>query len=107
MRKYYAAHPGVNSANVKQYRAKHPNKPHGTRINTTHTYREAIINFYLERDGSLCQLCLKPLNMEFVSIDHIIPVALGGLHRMNNLQLAHASCNSSAGIKIRKQSHGY
>lgn len=109
MRKYYAKYPAKNRDHVHDWRNKHANKnkPHGNRIHTTHTYREAIINFCLERDGSLCQLCLKPLVMEYVSIDHKIPVALGGLHRMNNLRLAHATCNSSAGLVVRQQVYGH
>ena len=59
--------------------------------------REAIF----ERDGWICQLCGKPVNpgIRFPdpmspSLDHIHPLALGGQHIPDNLQLAHYGCNS-------------
>lgn len=53
------------------------------------------------RDEGVCQLCNiaidrslawpHPLSM---TIDHIIPLSLGGSHEPSNVQLAHAVCNS-------------
>ena len=57
-----------------------------------------------ERDGWTCQLCGKPVSIETrfphqqsATLDHIIPVALGGRHRQSNIQLAHMICNSRKG----------
>lgn len=55
-----------------------------------------------ERDGWRCRLCGDPV-LRFVrfphprsaSIDHIVPVSLGGEHVTSNLQLAHFGCNSA------------
>lgn len=55
-----------------------------------------------ERDGWVCQLCLKPVDRSLPSgdpgaptIDHVVPVALGGDHADDNLRLAHRWCNNS------------
>ncbi|MFS0878278.1 helix-turn-helix domain-containing protein [Solibacillus isronensis] len=60
------------------------------------------------RDNGVCHLCNKKTNYnDFVitdhnhfiagdnypSIDHVIPIAKGGLHRWDNVKLAHRRCN--------------
>jgi 5-methylcytosine-specific restriction endonuclease McrA len=55
-----------------------------------------------ERDGGwLCQLCQEPIDLQllpgdpgFVTIDHVIPRALGGTNDRTNLRLAHNGCNT-------------
>lgn len=61
-----------------------------------------------ERDGWLCQICGEEIdrNLVFphprsVSLDHIIPISRGGLHRRDNVQCAHFGCNSGKGNKLR------
>lgn len=34
------------------------------------------------------------------SVDHVIPVCLGGTHDLSNLRPAHSRCNSSAGASL-------
>lgn len=60
-----------------------------------------------ERDGFICQLCMKPLDMDAVapnslspSIDHIVPLARGGDHGPENVQAAHLGCNTRKGANI-------
>jgi len=55
-----------------------------------------------ERDGWRCQLCHKKVDgslpadhMMSATLDHIIPLASGGLHEAANCQLAHRICNST------------
>lgn len=55
-----------------------------------------------ERDGWVCQLCLTPVDRSLMwpdpaskSLDHIVPVSMGGEHSPENVQLAHLGCNSS------------
>ena len=62
------------------------------------------------RDGWTCQLCLLPIDPEVAwpdpmsaSVDHVLPLALGGGHSMANVQSAHLGCNSSKGDKIVEQ----
>lgn len=67
--------------------------------------RHGVSPAYLaERDGYLCGICEKPVDINLrhpdlmsPSVDHIVPVSLGGTHDEENLQLAHLTCN------VRKQ----
>lgn len=49
------------------------------------------------RDRGLCQICKNPV-IENGSLDHIIPLSLGGVHTEWNLQLAHNLCNTKRGV---------
>lgn len=53
-----------------------------------------------KRDSWVCGICGKPVNKdlkypdpESASLDHIIPLAAGGTHTWDNVQLAHLRCN--------------
>lgn len=57
------------------------------------------------RDEGICQLCGKHIDFDcdynsdnYPSIDHILPIAKGGLHQWDNVQLACRSCNSLKGV---------
>jgi 5-methylcytosine-specific restriction endonuclease McrA len=58
-----------------------------------------------ERDSWSCQICHRPVNPKSidpydpqrVTLDHRMPIALGGAHSKSNLQTAHLSCNSRKG----------
>lgn len=62
-----------------------------------------------DRDNNICQICGKPVDWNdwsgkkssgfiagdnYPSIDHIVPRSKGGLHKWDNVQLAHKKCNS-------------
>jgi len=54
-----------------------------------------------ERDGWRCQICKLKVNPRYSgthpkapSLDHIIPLAVGGTHEPSNVQLAHFGCNA-------------
>ncbi len=51
--------------------------------------RRAVI----ARDGYSCGLCGRNVEPGDVHIDHVKPVALGGLDLLENLQVAHSRCN--------------
>jgi 5-methylcytosine-specific restriction endonuclease McrA len=62
-----------------------------------------------ERDGDRCWLCNgvmvferinDPLNFRAATIDHVIPKAEGGGNELENLKLAHRTCNIRKGHKI-------
>lgn len=60
-----------------------------------------------ERDGFICQLCDYAVDMTArhpdkwcATVDHVIPVSLGGEHSYANTQLAHFRCNSSKGNRV-------
>lgn len=53
------------------------------------------------RDNWVCQLCNKPVDRDLdhkhkmsATLDHIIPRSIGGGDSIDNLRLAHRSCNS-------------
>lgn len=55
-----------------------------------------------DRDGWCCHLCRKPINPTLrrpnpgaATLDHIIPLSLGGPHTLANVAAAHAWCNQS------------
>lgn len=61
-----------------------------------------------ERDGGVCYICGKHCDWtdretidgtvicgnSYPSIDHVVPLAKGGLHEWSNVKLAHRHCNS-------------
>jgi 5-methylcytosine-specific restriction endonuclease McrA len=107
MRKYNASEKGAeyNRRHVKEWRDKGNRKPEKRRM--TREYREIILGFLLERDGHICALCNETLVESRLSIDHIIPHALGGENKMENLRAVHFICNASRGTETRKIIHGY
>ncbi|MCK4818291.1 HNH endonuclease [bacterium] len=63
-----------------------------------------------ERDRWKCGICFKKVNKNLkypnpmsASLDHIVPLALGGTHTRDNVQLAHLKCNIAIGIEGTKQ----
>lgn len=64
-------------------------------------------NETFERDGWCCQLCSLPVDREAQvpaplapTLDHIIPLAQGGMHEPANVQCAHFLCNSIKGDRM-------
>lgn len=64
----------------------------------------------VERDAGCCGICghkvdpvLKFPHPMSASLDHIIPLARGGPHRWENVQLAHLACNIKKGAGDRNQ----
>ena len=69
--------------------------------------KDITVDGLYRRDKGICAICGKPCNFEdyvirdgykicgdwYPSIDHIIPLAKGGLHSWDNVQLAHRRCN--------------
>ena|SRR6185369_14798444 len=49
-------------------------------------------------DNPVCGICLEPiLHIETATVDHIIPLAVGGSNYRSNVQLAHPKCNRKKG----------
>jgi len=58
-------------------------------------------NAIFERDRCRCYLCNEPLQMDkpphhplSATVDHVIPLSLGGKHTPENMRAAHMACNS-------------
>ena len=61
----------------------------------------------IDRDGWVCGICGWPIDRNVPwpdgqsrSIDHVIPISLGGDHVLSNVRLAHLGCNLRKGAKL-------
>ena len=81
---------------------ENPNVSPYKRRSTASDYREIIVFALAVRDGWLCFYCTKELTVKTATIEHVIPVALGGEHRIENLRLSCMNCNVKRGHEIRK-----
>jgi len=57
------------------------------------------------RDGLVCQLCFSAVTESF-DLDHIVPVADGGLDTVENLRVTHTKCNRSRAKEVRMSRYG-
>ena len=76
--------------------------------------RDITVDKLYKRDGGVCQICRRQCDFNdclikdgtfyagnnYPSIDHVIPLAKGGLHSWDNVQLAHRFCNSIKSDKV-------
>lgn len=79
---------------------RHRVKKHNGRI----IDKDITLKKVFMRDNGICQICGKPCDWDdhswgnigplYPTRDHIIALANGGEHSWNNIQLAHAMCNS-------------
>lgn len=60
-----------------------------------------------ERDGGICWICGQPCDINadindnaYPSVDHLLPISLGGKDEWSNVKLAHRICNSLRRNKI-------
>lgn len=54
----------------------------------------------------LCVVCEEPVPLEQATIEHIIPIAKGGLNTPQNVGPSHSSCNSKMGCKAKSKPSG-
>jgi 5-methylcytosine-specific restriction endonuclease McrA len=94
MAKYYEKH-GRDRSDDQFRRALRRGAPEGERFRDSDVF---------ERDGWMCGICLDPIDPSLVwpdrmskTVDHILPVSLGGKHSLDNVRAAHARCNFSRG----------
>lgn len=52
------------------------------------------------RDFGACGLCGQPADKENWHLDHIVPIARGGTHTLDNVQVSHPLCNMRKGKKL-------
>lgn len=88
----------MNKNKLKRNRPDFDGKDRGI-----YTHNKAI----LRKTAQVCALCGMPIdktlkypNPMSISIDHIIPVALGGQSTLDNLQATHLICNKEKGKKL-------
>jgi 5-methylcytosine-specific restriction endonuclease McrA len=56
--------------------------------------------FVRQRDNELCHLCGRWVSVHDASLDHVVPLAKGGQHTLDNVKLAHKVCNSKKGDRL-------
>lgn len=56
-------------------------------------------NLFKSQNGE-CYICKNYFHRNGLEIDHVIPLAKGGLHSKENVKLACISCNRSKGAKL-------
>lgn len=104
-KEYYKTHPEQKKESDKKYRLTHPEiiraniARHRIRLENA-IVEEVSPREIFKRDGWRCQICGERVNPKLkyphpfsASLDHIIPLSLGGTHERKNLQLAHLKCN--------------
>ncbi|SNY19367.1 HNH endonuclease [Orenia metallireducens] len=112
LRSKYCSTKCMNKAHYREKELKKRKKLHKNgRINYNISLDKLI-----KRDNRICQLCGELIDEEdyckdgngyfivgnnYPSIDHIVPVAKGGTHTWDNVQLAHHYCNSLKSDKIK------
>lgn len=62
-----------------------------------------------ERDGWVCGICALPVDQTVkfpdpgsATLDHVVPMSLGGAHDRANLQCAHFYCNTVKGNRVEE-----
>ena len=117
----YARDNGVCSSECKKEKAKriarishkdrrdshrHRARKYGLAFDSSITLKKLV-----ERDGLKCAICGEMCDWNdhswskysgpmYPSIDHIVPMAKGGPHTWENVQVAHIICNSEKGDKV-------
>ena len=87
-------------ANKESNRRQEIRRRHKLRENGKIDY-SITLSVIVKKHKRVCALCGKKVDMSvhsnhdnYPSIDHIIPVAKGGTHTWDNVQLAHRTCNT-------------
>lgn len=60
-------------------------------------YSEDVRRMIYNRAGGRCQLCGRKITYEELTLDHIVPLAMGGKDCVSNLQAADVACNGFKG----------
>ena len=63
--------------------------------------REIERAYIIARDSGRCHLCGQKCEPSEITLDHVVPLSLGGSHDESNLRVAHLSCNTSKGNRSR------
>lgn len=93
--------PTKPAENVRNWRKNNPverrllNQARRAKTRGVKICKEEIVNW----ESRLCGICNEYIEDKY-HIDHIVPLAKGGLHAQDNLQLAHPICNMSKGARL-------
>jgi 5-methylcytosine-specific restriction endonuclease McrA len=69
-------------------------KTHKSKRSSRQEYKRAVLNLIRQRDGDNCGICGLPVLLGQDCLDHILPKCRGGTEAVENLRLAHITCNT-------------
>jgi HNH endonuclease len=112
-RQYRANNPDHVKAVEKAWREANPEKKKAKDLNRYARKKNApIVEFVtrqqvLDKWGSDCHICHKPIDLEAnrqtnplgLQLDHVVALANGGTHTLDNIKPSHVFCNLSKGAK--------
>lgn len=91
----------------REARARYRHVGHGREFRTDRVIGRVRRWAIYERDGWRCQLCGGKVKPDLpwdddgaATLDHVVPVSLGGRWEESNLQLAHRACNTEKGNRV-------
>ena len=101
---YDAAHREERRAASAACRTAHPEKnrehQHRRRARVRSQFAAPVdAQAIYRRDRGRCHLCGKRVKRTEASMDHLIPISLGGIHAPWNVSLAHLKCNLRRGVR--------
>lgn len=86
--------------NPERYRDTHRASERRRRVRKKINGIESFtIQDILRRDGDGCHLCGHKVPAAELSLDHLIPISLGGPHTSQNVAIAHRRCNTARGVR--------
>lgn len=103
-REYYERNREAKLEYQRQYRTDHPGQVRNLYRKAAHVRRARELEVFVEAvdprvvyemHGGMCGICKEFVAYEDFEVDHIIPIAKGGLHAYVNVQPAHLFCNRS------------
>lgn len=105
----YQLNPAAAIRNVKAYRLREPQKAKVHQVNAKARRRARVggderlttvqWRMLVERDR-VCYLCQRPNRAATNSLDHVTPLAHGGLHVIQNMRVVHLRCNIRKGARL-------
>lgn len=105
------AKPETSAANVtrvKRWRAANPNRFGTLKTNASAKRRTQETGafdhnidraFVFEYYGGICHICQTPADPTDWHLDHVVPLARGGRHHYDNVNVSHPTCNLRKGAK--------
>ncbi len=105
-KKRYAENPGRKKIQVKKWKHANPQRVdfhnqkriENMRLRNDGTVTQSAVDAILS-DRTTCPYCSCIITPETATVDHIVPLAKGGLHSAINLVACCRSCNSRKGAK--------
>lgn len=98
----------VERESVRRYAQRFPEKVRRLRVLGKQRWRSRLLAAFIEdvdpdvlivRDQGVCWICLGTVAPTEVSVDHVLPLSLGGEHSYANVRLAHTLCNVRRGTR--------